>query len=82
MTNVREVFSENVDLDSVTFLFNDGSVISVSLDVSKVVDAQCYATARKTAHQFLDALGDDDRWEGKIDFEGNILQSPVRVSVI
>jgi hypothetical protein len=74
---MREIVSEAIGSDAVTYLFDDGSVVWVCFKATTVVDASSCATARDVALRFLNTLNPASRWEGKIDGEGNVLESPI-----
>lgn len=76
---MHEIISEVPGTDSVTFMFKGGSVVWVCFQPAPTVDAKSCAIARMTAQRFLDKLDPADRWDGKIDWAGNILESPIKL---
>jgi hypothetical protein len=76
---VRKIVSEVLGTDSITFMFDDGSVVWVCFQPATAVDANACVIARMTAQHFLNTLNPTGRWEGKIDGAGNILESPIKL---
>jgi hypothetical protein len=76
---MREIVHETTGTNSVTYKFNDGSVVWVCFKPATAVDANAYTMARMTAQRFLNTLNPAGRWEGKIDGAGNILESPIEL---
>ena len=74
---MREIVSEVPNTDSVTYLFDDSSVVWVVFQQGSVVNT--YGMARRAARNFLHNLNPPARWEGKIDGAGNILASPIKL---
>ena len=77
---VRMIVHTNPTNDAVLFMFNDGSTVWVCFSPTKTVNATSIASARSTAEQFLEKLPQGRR-EGKIDERGNVLESPVDITV-
>jgi hypothetical protein len=73
---VRTIVSQVLGTDSITFRFDDGSVVWVCFRPATVVDANARVIARATAQQFLNNLKPTGRWEEKIDGAGNIESLP------
>jgi len=76
---MREIVSEVPNTDSVTYMFDDSSVVWVVLQQGGVVNSNTYEMARRAARNFLNNLNPPARWEGKIDGAGNILESPIKL---
>jgi len=76
---MHEIIREVPGTDSVTFTFKGGSVVWVCFQPQPPVDAKSCAIARMTAQRFLDSLNLADRWDGKIDWAGNVLESPIKL---
>jgi hypothetical protein len=76
---MHEIIREVPGTDSVTFTFKGGSVVWVCFRSTPAVDAKSCAIARMTAQGFLDNLEPADRWDGKIDWAGNVLESPIKL---
>jgi hypothetical protein len=75
---MREIINQVIATDSVTYMFDDGSVVWICLQPTTAVNEQTLMTARNTAYRFLNNLNPAGRWEGKIDGAGNILESPIK----
>ena len=76
---MREIITEAPGTDSVTFTFKGGSVVWVCFQPAPAVDAKSCAIDRMTAQRFLDDLNPAGRWDGKIDWAGNVLESPLKL---
>jgi len=76
---MREIVSEVPNTDSVTYMFDDSSVVWVVFQQGGVVNSNTYEMARRAARNFLNNLNPPARWEGKIDGAGNILESPIKL---
>jgi hypothetical protein len=77
---VRTIVSQVLGTDSITFRFDDGSVVWVCFRPATVVDANARIIARMVAQQFLNNLNPTGRWGRNIDRAGNTesLQSNCR----
>jgi hypothetical protein len=73
---VRTIVSQVLGTDSITFRFNDGSVVWVCFQPATVLDANARVIARMVAQQFLNNLKPTGRWERKIDRAGNTESLP------
>jgi hypothetical protein len=74
---VRTIVSQFLDTDSITFRFNDGSVVTVCFQPATVVNAQACVIAQMVAQQFLNNLKPTGRWEGQIDWTGDTERRPL-----
>jgi hypothetical protein len=74
---VRTIVGHVLDTDSITFKFNDGSVVTVRFPPATVVNAKACAIAQLVAQQFLNNLKPTGRWEGKIDWTGDTESHPL-----
>jgi hypothetical protein len=59
---VRTIVSQVLGTDSITFRFDDGSVVWVCFRPATVVDANARVIARMVAQQFLNNLEPTPRW--------------------
>jgi hypothetical protein len=73
---VRTIVSQVLDTDSITFRFNDGSVVTVCFRSATALNANACLIAQMVAQQFLNNLKPTGRWEGKIDWTGDTDSRP------
>lgn len=78
---MREIVTEASGTDSIAYLFKDGSVVWVCFGLASVSDGNASAIARELAYRFLNTLNSSSRWEGKIDWAGNVLESPIDLQI-
>jgi hypothetical protein len=68
---VRTIVSQVLGTDSITFRFDDGSVVWVCFRPATVVDANARIIARMVAQQFLNNLKPTGKWGMNMDGAGN-----------
>ena len=72
----RTIANEAHCKDSIAFSFTDGSMVWVCFPTGTVIDLE---RARAFALKFLDEQSPEDRWDGKIDTMGRIIESRIDV---
>jgi hypothetical protein len=76
-TKARNIVLETRFSDSILYSFDDGSSVNVCFKPKPSPLANVPVQARLIAEQFFIRLNPPGLWTGKIDMQGNILESPI-----